>query len=79
MINIDAYAINLILQLYPVNEIDPMQEKRRYHGITSINVTIFVFGSLDASRDELKTCKEFENGKWIGKKTIMSRWIYIYI
>ena len=68
MINIDAYAINLILQLYPVNEIDPMQEKRRYHGITSTNVTIFVFGSLDASRNELKTCKEFENGKWIGKK-----------
>ena len=49
MINIDAYAINLILQLYPVNEIDPMQEKRRYHGISTINVTIFVFGNLNAS------------------------------
>ena len=45
-----------------------MQEKRRYHGMNSINDTVSVFGGRDASKIELKTCEKFEKGNGLTNK-----------
>jgi len=43
---------------------NPIQEKKDYHGMKLINDAIFVCGSHVASKHELKLCEKFENGKW---------------
>ena len=47
---------------------NPMHEKRRYHGMNSINDTVSVFGGRDASKIELKTCEKFEKGNGLTNK-----------
>ena len=45
-------------------EMSSMGVKRIYHGMTSIDGTIFVCGGVGDSPNKLKTCEKFENGRW---------------
>ena len=60
---------------------NPMQDKRDYHGMKLINDAIFVCGSHVAYKHELETCETFINGTWSDKKKKMiSLWkIYRYL
>ena len=45
-------------------EMSSMGVNRYYHGMTSIDRTIFVCGGGGASANELNSCEKFENGRW---------------